>query len=678
MTGNAVSGSVLERRNIALVGTYGSGKTTLLESILFVTGATTRKGSVTDGNSIGDSTPEARQRHMTVELNVASTRYGDLEFTFLDCPGSVELQQESNHALIGVDGAIIVCEADPDRVLTLAPLLQFLDSWEIPHLIWINKLDRGSGSFAEVLAALRQVSRRPIIPQQYPIRQNHELVGFIDLVTEQAFHYHPGAAPDPVPLPASLQAEEQAARSEMLEALAEYDDHLLEELLEDIVPPQEEIVRDLRLELGADLIVPVFLGVAQADYGVRPLLEALAKEAPAPEVTRHHRGIEAGGEPLGQVLKTFYTPQGGKLSLVRVWRGEVKDGDSLNGDRLGGIYDLMGNQQTSLTRAEAGQIVAIARLDHAQTGQTLGAGASPPAPLPQAPRLDPVYALAIMPAHRSDEVKLSAAIAKLLEEDPSLAWEQHGDTHEVILWGQGDVHLNLAIDRLHRKYNLPMTSHLPQVPYKETIRQGVESVHGRYKHQSGGHGQFGDVYLSIQPLPRGDGFIFKDTIVGGVVPRQYIPSVETGVRDYLHQGPLGFPVVDVAVTLTHGSYHNVDSSDQAFKQAARLAMQQGMVTGQPTLLEPIVRVEISIPNPYTASVLKLISGRRGQILGYDGKADWSGWDLVWGYVPQAEMQTMILELRSLTMGVGFFQWSYDHLDPVPEKLTEKILATTVG
>lgn len=674
MTGNAVSGSVSERRNIALVGTYGSGKTTLLESILFVTGATTRKGSVADGNSVGDATPEARQRHMTVELNVASTRYGDLEFTFLDCPGSVELQQETNHALMGVDGAILVCEADPDRVLTLAPLMQFLDRWEIPHLVWINKLDRANGTFAEVLAALQQVSTRPIIPQQYPIRQNQDLVGFIDLVTEQAFHYHPGAAADPVPLPASLQAEEQAARAEMLEALAEYDDHLLEELLEDRVPPQEEIVQDLRLELGADLIVPVFLGVAQADYGVRPLLEALAKEAPAPEVTRHHRGITAEGEALGQVLKTFYTPQGGKLSLVRVWRGEVKDGDSLNGDRLGGIYDLMGNQPTSLPRAEAGRIVAIARLDQAQTGQTLGTGATRPDPLPQAPRLDPVYALAIMPVHRSDEVKLTAAITKLLEEDPSLAWEQHGDTHEVILWGQGDVHLNLALDRLHRKYNLPMTSHLPQVPYKETIRQGVESVHGRYKHQSGGHGQFGDVYLSLHPLPRGDGFIFKDTIVGGVVPKQYIPSVESGVRESLHQGPLGFPVVDVAVTLTNGSYHNVDSSDLAFKQAARLAMQEGMATGQPTLLEPIARVEISVPNPYTASVLKLISGRRGQILGYDSKTDWAGWDLVCGYVPQAEMQTMILELRSLTMGVGFFQWSYDHLDPVPEKLTEKILA----
>jgi elongation factor G len=206
----------------------------------------------------------------------------------------------------------------------------------------------------------------------------------------------------------------------------------------------------------------------------------------------------------------------------------------------------------------------------------------------------------------------------------------------------------------------------------------VESVHGRYKHQSGGHGQFGDVYLSLQPLSRGDGFVFKDTIVGGVVPKQYIPSVETGVRESLHQGPLGFPVVDVAVTLTHGSYHSVDSSDLAFKQAARLAMQEGMATGQPTLLEPIARVEISVPNPYTASVLKLISGRRGQILGYDSKTDWAGWDLVCGYVPQAEMQTMILELRSLTMGVGFFQWSYDHLDPVPEKLTEKILAMATG
>jgi elongation factor G len=682
MTRNVLSG----RRNVALVGTYSSGKTTLLESMLSVTGAITRKGSVDEGNTLGDSAPEARTRAMTVELNAASTQYGGISFTFVDCPGSVELQQETNHALIGVDAAIVVCEADPNKVLTLSPLLQFLDTWKIPHLIWVNKLDRANGTFAEVLAALRDISSRPVVPQQYPIRQNQDLVGFIDLVTEQAFHYHPGAAADPVPLPPSLQAEEQAARAELLETLADYDDHLLEELLEDIAPPEDEIVRDLKMDLGADLVVPVFIGVALNDYGVRPLLDALVKEAPPPETTCENRGITCDDGTLAQVLKTYYTPQGGKLSLVRVWCGELKDGDSLNGDsgtdrsanRMGGLYDLMGSHQTSLSRAEAGRIVAVARLEGAHTGDTLTTHGDPETLLPHAPVIDPVYALAITPARRSDEVKLSAALTKLLEEDPSLFWEQHGDTHEVILWGQGDVHLNLAIARLGRKYNLPMTTHLPQVPYKETIRQAKESIHGRYKHQSGGHGQFGDVYLSIKPLPRGDGFAFNNTIVGGVVPKQYIPSVETGVREYLDHGPLGFPVVDVAVTLTNGSYHNVDSSDNAFKQAARIAMQEGLAACTPTLLEPITQVDISVPSVYTSNVLKLLSGRRGQILGYEAKADWPSWDVVSGYLPQSEMQTMILELRSLTMGVGFFKWVYDHLDPVPEKLTDRILASTGG
>jgi elongation factor G len=289
----------------------------------------------------------------------------------------------------------------------------------------------------------------------------------------------------------------------------------------------------------------------------------------------------------------------------------------------------------------------------------------------------PVFALAIAPEKRNDEVKLTGALNKLLEEDPGLAWEQHGDTHEVILWGQGDIHLQVALDRLRRKYNLPMNTHLPQVPYKETIRKATSS-HGRYKHQTGGHGQFGDVYLDIQPLPRGEGFNFKETIVGGVVPRQYIPGVETGVREFLIHGPLGFPVVDVAVTLTNGSYHNVDSSEQAFKQAARIAMQEGMTKCEPTLLEPILAIEISVPTDFTSKVLKLVSGRRGQILGYSGKDDWPGWDAVTAYLPQAEMHDLIVELRSLTLGVGFFHWQEHHLQEVPEKLTEKLLSTSSG
>lgn len=662
-------------RNVAIVGPYLSGKTTVLESLLFVSGATTRKGRVVDGNSVGDASPEARDRQMSVEVNAASTEYGGICFTFLDCPGSVEFAQETCNALMGIDAAIIVCEPDVDRVLTLAPLFQFLDNWEIPHLIFINKMDRAHSQFADILQALKEVSSRPLVPHQYPIWQGETLTGFIDLITEQAYQYHPGAPADPIPLPNSLKEQEHAARAEMLETLADFDDHLLEELLEDIEPPQDEILQDLKMELGADLIVPVLIGIAEQDYGVRPLLEALLREAPDPSETAARRGLNPDDEtPIAQVLKTYATPQGGKLSLVRVWQGTLTDGMVLNGVRTGGIYQLQGQQQQTLTEAAAGSIVALGRMEGIQTGDTLSTDGELADLLPKADRHDPVYALAIMPEKRSDEVKLSSALNKLLEEDPSLVWEQHGDTHEVILWGQGEIHLQVTLDRLRRKYGLPMTTHVPQVPYKETVRRSANNIHGRYKRQTGGHGQFGDVYIDIQPLPRGEGFNFKETIVGGVVPKQYIPGVEMGVRESLVHGPLGFPVVDVAVTLTNGSYHSVDSSEQAFKQAARIAMQEGMVKCQPSLLEPILSVTISVPNTFTSNVLRLISGRRGQILGYEAKPDWHGWDNVQAYLPQAEMQDLIVELRSLTLGVGTFRWQFDHLQEVPDKIVDRVLA----
>ena len=671
-------------RNVAIVGPYLSGKTTLLESLLFVTGAISRKGNVKDGNTVGDSAAESRDRKMTVEVTSASTVYQDIRFNFIDCPGSVEFAQETYNALVGVDAAVVVCEPVSDRVLTLAPLFKFLDDWEIPHLIFINKLDRltcEGGTcgqpYRQILDALKAVSTRPLVPHQYPIGKGEQLIGFIDLVTEQAYHYHPGAPADPVPLPDSLKEQEHAAREEMLEALADFDDHLLEELLEEIEPPQEEIVQDLKMELGADLIVPVFLGAAEQDYGVRHLIDALLREAPTPETTAERRGLDGKTEtPMAQVLKTYYTPQGGKLSLVRVWQGQLTDGIVLNGVRAGGLYRMLGQQQQSVQAAAAGEIVAIGRLEGVPTGKTLTAeNGKATKELPTAESIAPVYALAITPENRKDEVKLSSAVTKLLEEDPSLAWEQHGDTHEIILWGQGEIHLQVALDRLRRKYNLPMTTHLPRVPYKETIRKQTSS-HGRYKHQSGGHGQFGDVYLDIKPLSRGEGFNFSETIVGGVVPKQYIPGVEIGVREYLSHGPLGFPVVDVAVTLTNGSYHSVDSSEQAFKQAARLAMTEGMPKCEPTLLEPIMSIEVSAPNEFTSKVLQLLTGRRGQILNYEGREDWPGWDCVSGYLPQAEMHDFIIELRSLTLGTGFFNWKYDHLQEVPGKLAENVLATT--
>ena len=661
-------------RNVALVGPYSSGKTSLLESLLFVTGAITRKGKISDRNTVGDSSTQARDRQMSVEVSVAHSQYQDLNFTFLDCPGSIEFASETYNALVGAGAAIIVCEPVVDRVLTLAPLLKFLDDWEIPHLIFINKMDRCNSHFNEVLQALKSVSSRPLVPQQYPIRQNNEIIGFIDLINEQAYHYHANSPADPVALPDHLKEEEQIARQEMLETIAEFDDHLLEELLEDINPSREEILQDLKQELGADQIVPVFFGMAERDYGVRHLLTALVEEAPAPTITANRRGLDpsADGDAVVQILKTYFTPQGGRLSLARIWQGTLNDGMALNGVRIGGIYRLMGQQQQPLQQAQAGEIVALGRLEGIGTGDVVSSGSQKP-DLPRGLQLKPVFALAIAAANRKDEVKLSSALTKLIEEDPSLYWEQHGDTKEVILWGQGEIHLQVALDRLARKYNLPMTTHLPQVPYKETIKTSTKS-HGRYKHQTGGHGAFGDVYLDIKPLARGEGFHFHETIVGGVVPKQYIPGVETGVREYLGHGPLGFPVVDIDVTLTDGSYHSVDSSEQAFKQAARLAMTEGLPKCHPVLLEPILSVTVLAPSEYTAKVLQLISGKRGQIQGFEASEEWKGWDQVTAYLPQAEMHDLIVELRSLTMGVGFFQWDEDHLQEVPDKLRDAVLA----
>ncbi|WP_299407045.1 elongation factor G [Acaryochloris sp. IP29b_bin.148] len=662
-------------RNIALVGPYSSGKTTLLESVLHVAEVTTRKGSIKDGNTVGDATAEARERQMSTEVTAASFEHGGLSFTFLDCPGSVELLQETLNGLVGVDAAVVVCEPEPQKVLTLAPLFQTLDDWEIPHLVFINKMDRANSPFSEVLEALKLVSSRPLVLHQYPIGQNEALQGFIDLVSEQAFHYHPDSPADPMPLPAELANQEKAAHAEMLETLADFDDHLLEELLEDIEPSESEVLQDLKTELGADLIVPVFVGVAEQSFGVRPLLDALVKEAPDAKDTAQSRALNPTSDRLvAQVLKNYFSPQGGKLSLVRVWQGTLTDGMTLNQMRVGGIYRLLGQQQQSLTQAEAGDIVALSRLDGVHTGDTLVVvdGSAPPK-LRTAQQLEPVYSLAIAPRNRKDEVKISTAIGKLLEEDPSLRWEHRETTHEMVLWGQGDIHLQIATDRLERKHKLPIKTHTPHVPYKESIRKQTSS-HGRYKHQTGGHGQFGDVRLDIRPKARGEGFSFSETIVGGVVPRQYIPGVEMGVREFLQHGVLGFPIVDIDVTLIDGSYHSVDSSEQAFKQAARIAMQSGLPNCQPVLLEPIERVTLSTPTEFTSKVLGLISNHRGQVLGYEGKVGWDGWDEISAYFPMAEMQSLIIELRSLTQGVGFFIWRDDHLGEVPDKVAERVLA----
>jgi elongation factor G len=470
-----------------------------------------------------------------------------------------------------------------------------------------------------------------------------------------------------------MQPREKEARQGLLEKLADFDDKLLEQLLEDVVPPKEEIYRHLAANLARDRIVPVFLGAGERDHGVRRLLKALRHEVPEVADTAARLGVKAGDGPLLRVFKTLHQPHAGKLSFARVLRGKVKDNTMLGQDRIGGIYRMVGDGQTKLAEASAGEVVALGRMEHARTGQALGNGGDAGAEAGAfAAVLTPVYALAITAEKRADEVKLSGSLAKLVEEDPSLAVEMQPDTHEHLLLGQGDIHLQVAVDRLKTKFNLPVTTARPQVPYKETIRHGIKH-HARYKRQTGGHGQFADIHIEIKPLPRGSGFKFTESIVGGAVPRNFIPSVEIGVQDYLKRGPLGFPVVDIAVDLYDGQYHDVDSSDMAFRTCAGMAMREAMPKCGPVLLEPIFHVDIAVPNTYTAKVQRLVTGRRGQVLGYDAKEGWAGWDVVSAHMPQAELHDLIVELRSLTLGVGTFTCRFDHLQELVGRLADQVV-----
>ncbi|MBK3731972.1 elongation factor G [Azospirillum brasilense] len=658
-------------RCAALVGPYLSGKTSLLESLLSAAGATTRKGSVRDGNAVGDSSPEAKARQMSVEVNVASFEFLGERWSVLDCPGSVELACETQSALMVADVAVIVAEAAPEKAVLLAPLFKFLDDNRIPHLLFINKVDSlGDLRVRDVVQAYQAVSARKLVLREVPIREGGKITGFVDLVSERAWHFNPHKPSNLVQIPDSLKDREHEARQEMLEAVADYDDALLEKLLEDVAPDTQEVYDRLASELADDLIVPVFFGSAENDNGIRRLLKALRHEGPDVATSAERAGIPAEATVAAQVFKTLNGSHAGKISLVRVWRGTVSDGMTLGGERVSGVFRMMGHNQEKLSQAAAGEVVALGRLDKAATGDLLtdkgNAGRS--APWPELP--PPVFGLALHAQNRNDEVKLTAAIQKLVEEDPSLKLDQSTDTGELVLWGQGDIHLQIAMDRLRNKFNVSVKGVPPQVPYRESIRKGT-AHHARYKRQTGGHGQFADIHVEVKPLPRGTGFQFEDGIVGGVVPRQFIPAVETGVRDYAVRGPLGFPVVDFAVKLTGGQFHAVDSSEMAFKTVARQAMTEALPACEPVLLEPILTVSIAVPSDFTSKVQRLVSGRRGQILGYDARPGWQGWDEVKAYLPQAEMHDLIVELRSLSLGVGTFTWSFERLQELTGKAADK-------
>jgi len=671
--GNRITGP----RCIALVGPFQSGKTTLLEAILSRTGAIQRQGSVEAGNTVGDGSKEARDHRMSVELTVATTSFMDESFTFIDCPGSVEFIHDMRAVLPAVDAAVVVCEADEKKVPQLQLILRELEEQKIPHFLFINKIDKSDKRLRDTLKVLQPASRMPLLLRQIPIWKDGIVTGFVDLALERAHVYKEYAPSQVIELSGDDLEREKTARFTMLETLADHDDELMEQLLDDIPPPRDRIFDDLARELREGLVCPVLIGVATRTNGVLRLMKALRHEAPNIETTAKRLGV-TGKDAIAYVLKTLNTAHGGKMSVARVLTGQIGDGTTLSGTegevgRVSGVFKLMGQATEKRGAASAGETVALGKLDHARTGDMLTAGKSAPARPTSVEPYPPVLAIAIAARERKDDVKLGQALHKLVEEDPSITVIHNADAHEVILWGQGEMHLRVATERLADRFGIALEKRTPSVGYRETIRKPV-SQRGRHKKQSGGHGQFGDVVLDIKPQPRGAGFVFDEKITGGVVPRNYIPSVEEGVVDALKSGPLGFPVVDVAVTLTDGSYHTVDSSDQAFRTAGRIAMVEGLPQCQPVLLEPIHLVEIVCPSDATAKINAILSGRRGQILGFDTRDGWPGWDTVRAQMAEAEIGDLIVEIRSATAGVGSFSFKFDHMAELTGRSAEQIVA----
>ena len=662
-------------RAIALVGPAGAGKTSLAEAMLFAAGATDRLGSTANGSSIGDSSPESRQRGGSTELNLYNFKYLDDEYALIDVPGSIGFSADGARAVAVADLAIVVVDPDPARAPLAAPALRMLDELGIPHLIYVNRIDQAHGRIRDLLTALQPMSVSPLIARQIPIWDGEKVSGFVDLALEYAFKYRAGQESKRIEIPADLHDREIEARTHMLEQLADHDDELLEQLLMDETPSREKVLKDLARETGENIGVSVLFGSATGSWGVRRLLKALRHESPAPQAAAARLSVS---DPSMYVFKILHGSIG-RLALARVLGGKISEGSDLKTEdgehaRAGSLFKVQGEKTQKVGEARPGDVVAVAKVDSVKGGQWLGTSKLPASIEIDFPARN--CAFAIEPADRKDDVKLSGALQRLTEEDAGLIVEHDETNHEIRLRGVNDEHLNTVIGRLKRRYGVEVKSHPPAIGYRESVRKPVRQ-HGRHKKQSGGHGQFGDVIIEIRPVGRGDGFQFEEKIHGGSVPKQWIPAVEEGVREAMQKGPLGFQVVDVAVTLVDGSYHSVDSSELAFRLAGRLAMQEALSAAQPHLLEPMHKVTVVCPSSATSRITSAVAGRRGQMLGMAPRDGWTGWDRIEALLPEAELAGLEAELRSQSQGLATYEAQFDHLAELNGPLADKVIQQRV-
>lgn len=669
-------------RNIVLVGHGGAGKTSLAEALLFCSGAITRLGKTTEGNTTCDYDEEEIQKGISISTALAPIEWSDCKINILDAPGYADFIGEMRAAMRVADLAVFVVSGVEGLEVQTQVAWNYAEELGLPRMIVVNKLDRENSSFRRTLEQMRDTFGKGVAPLSLPLGREHDFKGIISVIDEEAFEYKDGK-PSKVDIPEERKARVEEVRTDLLDSVAESNDELLERYLEGGEISQEEIVRAVHDGIDDARMFPVVVASATHLIGVDRLADLVVAAGPSP---LDRPAVEAEGgstreakpdAPLSAlVFKTMTDPYVGRVSFFRVYSGSLRGDSTIHNatrkvdERIGHVFTMRGKNQEQLSEVVAGDIGAVAKLAETTTGDTI-ADKSDPVVLPQIETLEPILPKAIQPRTKGDEDKLMIGLQKLIEEDPALTLERNDETHQMILWGMGDAHLDVVRERLKRKFSVEVEEVPFKVPYRSTVRGPADAL-GRHVKQSGGHGQYGICNIKVEPLPRGEGFRFEDKIFGGSIPNQWIPSVEKGVRAAMETGVgTGFPMIDVKVELYDGKFHSVDSSDMAFQLAGSHAMKDAIEKGGLTLLEPIWTLEVLVPEAFTGEIMGDLQKRRGIPEGIDTIG--AGRQIVKAKVPLAEVTHYATDLRSMTGGQGTFSWSFSHYQEVPHDLAQKII-----